>query len=164
MSFTFKVRESLKNQISGTSPHGPEGQHFRERNRERREALWSPAAGWQSSGEAGVLRAMSAGNNTPSRLRLLPIPAGEGPRISVAALQEQEGSGVGITLSLPERGSADEGPVVTSVFPGSAADVDGTIQVGAQGRVFRETRRFSFVRARFALRRGRWRAGGMQGG
>ena len=106
---------------------------------------------------------MSAGDNTPSRLRLLPIPAGEGPRISVAALQEQEGSCVGITFSLPERGSADTGPVVTSIFPGSAADVDGTIQVGAQGRGFRETRGVSLVCAHFALRRGRgrgWRNAG----
>ena len=75
---------------------------------------------------------MSA-SNTPARLRLIPLPAGEGPRISAAALQEHEGSGVGITFSLPERGGADAGPVVASIFPGSAADVDGTAQVGTQG-------------------------------
>ena len=59
---------------------------------------------------------MSA-SNTPARLRLIPLPAGEGPRISAAALQEHEGSGVGITFSLPERGGADAGAAGPSPSP-----------------------------------------------
>ena len=41
-----------------------------------------------------------------------------------------DGGGLGLTFSLPERGAADAGPVIAHVFPAIAADVDGTVQVG----------------------------------
>lgn len=66
----------------------------------------------------------TVGSGTP--VRLLPMPVPRTP----AHAQADESGGVGLTFSLPEHGASDAGPVVACVFPASAAELDGTVQVG----------------------------------
>lgn len=71
---------------------------------------------------------MPASHSTP--VRLLRLPGEDQPRTPPPVQEQEEGSGVGITFSLPDGVTVDSGPVVAFVFPGSVADVDGQIRPG----------------------------------
>jgi hypothetical protein len=68
--------------------------------------------------------AAATGSGTPVRLLPMPVPT------TPAHAQADDSGGVGLTFSLPEHGASDAGPIVAHVFPASAAELDGTVQVG----------------------------------
>ena len=80
-----------------------------------------------SSGYDAGRQAATAREGTP--LRLLPVPS-DSMRIPHGSHELGEGNGIGIAFALPERGGLEAGPVVSQVFPGGAADKDGTVRVG----------------------------------